>query len=301
MPRFYLYALLISLSLSTSALAEGNACREFAGRDCQLRPCPCQAGEITLKVMPDPTTGHSICSCGKQSDSPLSLRRNAAESCHRHLVEQHESCFVSRGNCPKGFESIASFTDQDGEGFSACIDLRYRQAKAERSVKAQSPSEAIEHYDRLTDLLKRSGEGGSHPLPDHSIKMLSRHFMGVSLNELRFTHTTALSKGCFSDCKQIYCADPTTIEQWTRKQAPIIDQQLLHQIAHAERCQQQGGRDRFVTLWYHYLPAQTQQQLSEGEAIDADNIHFAMFMEQQAQHRAEAICRRLAGCSSGNH
>jgi hypothetical protein len=125
--------------------------------------------------------------------------------------------------------------------------------------------------------------------------------MGVSLNELRFTHTTALSQGCFSDCKQIYCADPKAIELWTRKEAPIIDQQLLHQIAHAERCQLQGGRDRFVTLWYRYLPAQTQQELSNGEPIDADNIHFAMFMEQQAEHRAETICRRLANCSRGSH
>jgi hypothetical protein len=304
MPRFHLYTLLLILSLASQALADSNACGEFAERDCQQRPCPCQAGEITLKVMPDPRTGHSICACGKQSDSPLSLRRKAAERCHRHQVEQHESCFVSRGGCPLGFEAIASFTSPVGEGFSACKDLRHNHAKAEHSAQSkrlqQNPSEIMQQYNGLIELLKRKGEGGSQPLPDHSIERLYRHFGGISLRTLRFTHTKALSQGCFSDCQQIYCADRQTVDQWTRREAPIIDQQLLHQIAHAERCQLQGGRDRFVSLWFRYLPAETQEELNKGEAIDADNIHFAMFMEQHAEHRAESICRRLADCSRGN-
>lgn len=305
MPRLYLYTLLLMLSLLNHALADDSACREFPERDCQQRPCPCQAGEITLNRVPDPRTGQSICACGQQNDSPLSLRRNAAERCHRHQIEQHESCFVSRGGCPAGFEAIASFNDPDGEGFSACRDLRHNHAKAEHSAQSQrlqqNPSEIMQQYNGLTELLKRKGEGGSRPLPDHSIDRLYRHFGGISLQALSFTHTKALSQGCFSDCQQIYCADRKTIAQWTRSEAPVIDQQLLHQIAHAERCQLQGGRDRFVNLWYRYLPAQIQQQLDKGEAIDADNIHFAMFMEQQAEHRAESICRRLADCFKGSH
>ncbi|MCU7843452.1 MAG: hypothetical protein KZQ93_06395 [Candidatus Thiodiazotropha sp. (ex Monitilora ramsayi)] len=224
-------------------------------------------------------------------------RQAAAEACLKHRIQQHESCFVSHGKCPKGFETLAFFSDSTGTGFTACRDRRHTRGQ----TQPVTATAAMKSYNRFSEILKTKGMGEAKSLPNETIKLLRRHFSGFPLETLRFTQSTALGEGCFSDCEQIYCADATDIEQWTRTQNPVISVQLLHQIAHAESCRLHGGRERFVSRWFRYLPDEIHQQLASGEPVDPEKIHFTMFMENQAKHRSESICLRLSTCLQGAH
>ena len=224
-------------------------------------------------------------------------RQDAAEACLKHQTQHRESCFVSHGKCPRGFETLGFFSSTTGAGFAACRDRRHTN----RQKQTMAAATTMNNYHNLSKTLKKKGRGEARPLPNETIKLLTRHFRGFPLETLRFTQSTALEKGCFSDCEQIYCADATAIEQWTRTQNPVISIQLLHQIAHAESCRLHGGRERFVSRWYRYLPDEIHQQLASGEPIDPAQIHFTMFMENQAKLRSESICLRLSTCHVGTH
>ncbi|MCU7795785.1 MAG: hypothetical protein KZQ75_01505 [Candidatus Thiodiazotropha sp. (ex Myrtea spinifera)] len=279
-------------------------CREQAlsgPADCHLQPCPCNAGEKTLKTFTDPSDGTAFCACRSQMGSDRAFRRQAADACNKHRAHKHESCFVSRGDCPRGFEALATFGDKATASFTACRDYRHERPQKPNDLAnldhhALQQESTMDQYRHLTDALTKGRKGESSSLPNHTIERLAHHFRSIPLDALTFTHTNALTNGCFSDCDQIFCANAKTIDQWTRIQNPVISLQLLHQIAHAESCRLQGGRHRFVPRWYQHLPDKAHQQLRQGEPVDTRQIHFAMFMENQAEHRAESICRRLVTC-----
>jgi hypothetical protein len=133
------------------------------------------------------------------------------------------------------------------------------------------------------------------PLPMRTRDRLSLFFSAIDLDSISLAHSTALANGCFTDCRQIFCASKSRIEAWTHPRTPILSRQLLHQLAHAERCEIQGGRDRFVQIWLRHLPQDVFTALNNGDPVDADKIHYATYMESHAGNRAESICRRV-GC-----
>lgn len=229
-----------------------------------------------------------------------SNRQMAVTVCNDYREANRLPCFVSRKTCPKGFEAIEHFSNNPGPSFSACRDKRH-----EHPARMKRPGEyphaknqqLLGQFDQLVREMEKHQTGTPAPLPKPSQERLSIFFTAIDLTSIRLVHSKALASGCFTDCQQIFCADKGEIEAWTRPQHPSLSLNLLHQLAHAERCEIQGGRDRFVQIWLRHLPDEVFTTLERGDPLDSEQIHYATYMESHASNRAESICRRL-GCVS---
>jgi hypothetical protein len=193
---------------------------------------------------------------------------------------------------------IAHFSDSTGPGFTACRDKRHerptRLGQTGNRLNARY-RQLLEQFDRLASEIEKQQTGAPSHLPKASLESLSAFFSGIDLNRVTLAHSKALANGCFTDCRQIFCAREEQVDAWTSPDAPIVSINLLHQLAHAERCEIQGGRDRFVQIWLRHLPEAVFTALKRGDPIDTDQIHYATYMESHASNRAESICRRV-GC-----
>jgi hypothetical protein len=286
------------LSLQADNLTDGLAfCQapQASGAPiCHLQTCPCAPGEVSLKRFEDNSGAPALCACSTPQASRHQTRQKAVKACEEYRRTQRQSCFISRADCPRGFETLAEFSDETGNRFTACRDNRNKQPR--RVVAGLPQEQQLVQYQLLIDSLESKRQGSPRSLPQATIQALNNYFHGVSLSSLSLVNTHALSKGCFSDCERIFCADEGQIAAWTDPEKPLISHLLLHQIAHGERCEREGGRDRFVSNWFRHLPDDVYQKLLAGEPIDAERIHFAMYMESHADLRAEGLCRRLPGC-----
>ncbi|MCU7922199.1 MAG: hypothetical protein KZQ88_05825 [Candidatus Thiodiazotropha sp. (ex Dulcina madagascariensis)] len=226
-----------------------------------------------------------------------SNRQMAVTVCNDYRETNRLPCFVSRGDCPRGFEVLQRFTDSPGTAFSACRDLRHeRPAVMNRSstnLVSAKRQQLLEHFNKLIAAIEKQRIGETHRLPKASLEKLSIFFSGFDLDSIELGQSKALSKGCFTDCQRIFCASGSQVNAWTDPQTPTLSIKLLHQLAHAERCEIQGGRERFVLSWIRHLPDEVLTSLERGDPIDTDQIHFAMYMENHAKNRAESVCRRL--------
>jgi hypothetical protein len=264
---------------------------------CHLQPCPCTPGDTTLERFSQTHETPALCACRSSQAARLRARQQAAEICNDYRHRQHQSCFISRGDCPPGFEPIADFSDDAGNSFSACRDIRNTRRKTHAAnLRGLTTDALLAQYDQLIATLESQRIDHPKPLPQPTIEALVRHFPNVPLKRLTLTTTRALSQGCFTDCTQIFCADDKQIAEWTDNDNPRITRNLLHQILHAERCVREGGRERFVANWFEHLPDDVYQQLQDGKPINAERIHFAMYMESHAINRADSLCRHLYGC-----
>lgn len=300
---FWLLALtLLQHPLIADTREEAQAfCRaqqESGNPPCHLRPCPCNPGDITLQRFGAATgSTDALCACRSAGVARQSARQQAVAACDDYRSAQRQPCFVSRGDCPPGFQALAGFDDGSGGHFNACRDSRHEQSRLAYADRQELSRETLlEHYQVLIDGLEAKSLGSPVALPTHSLDRLAGAFPGFPVNSLSFIRTQALKQGCFSDCQRIYCADDGRIERWTRSEQPLIDSDLLHQIVHAERCMREGGRNRFVSRWFQHLPDDVNARLRENKPIDASRLHFAMYMEAHANNHAEAICRRLPDC-----
>lgn len=226
-----------------------------------------------------------------------SNRQMAVTVCNDYRETNRLPCFVSRKECPRGFEVIESFSESAGPSFSACRDKRHeRPPSYNRSAGSQFNTRnqhLLQQFDRLTREIEKQQVGTSAALPKASREKLSVFFSGLDLKHIKLGYSKALVNGCFTDCRQILCASKDQVDAWTDPKSPVLSMKLLHQLAHAERCEIQGGRDRFVMTWLRHLPEDVITALERGDPIDTDRIHFAMFMESHADNRAESICRRV--------
>ncbi|MCU7929817.1 MAG: hypothetical protein KZQ90_03375 [Candidatus Thiodiazotropha sp. (ex Codakia rugifera)] len=238
-----------------------------------------------------------FCSYADPHTDRRSNRQMAVTVCNDYRENNRLPCFVSRNKCPRGFEVIQQFKGNSGTAFSACRDLRHERPpnlnRSSSNLATAKKRQVLEHFNRLMKEIERQQVGQSLRLPKASLNQLSIFFSGLNLETIKLGQSKALSKGCFTDCRQIFCADNSQIIAWTDPQSPILSMQLLHQLAHAERCEIQGGRERFVLSWLRHLPEDVLTSLERGDPIDTEQIHFAMFMENHAKNRAESVCRRL--------
>jgi hypothetical protein len=227
-----------------------------------------------------------------------SNRQMAVTVCNDYREINRLPCFVSRKTCPRGFEAIEHFYNSHGPSFSACRDKRHEHpsnlSRPGKHISARN-QQLLGQFEQLIGEVEKQRTGSPVPLPKPSRKRLSLFFSAIDLDSITLTHSTALANGCFTDCQQIFCASKNSIEAWTHPRTPIISFSLLHQLAHAERCEIQGGRDRFVQLWLHHLPEDIFTALKNGDPVDTQKIHYATYMESHANNRAESICRRV-GC-----
>jgi hypothetical protein len=227
-----------------------------------------------------------------------SNRQMAVTVCNEYRETNRLPCFVSRKACPRGFEVIQHFTNNNGPSFSACRDKRHerpsRLSKTGNRLNAKS-HQLLEQFNRLTHEIEKQQTGATLQLPKATREKLAVFFSGIDLSSITLAHSKALINGCFTDCRQIFCARKNQVEAWANPDAPILSIKLLHQLAHAERCEIQGGRDRFVQIWLRHLPEAVFTALERGKPIDTEQIHFAIYMESHASNRAESICHRV-GC-----
>jgi hypothetical protein len=229
-----------------------------------------------------------------------SNRQMAVTTCNDYREAHRLPCFVSRQECPRGFEVIERYSSSSGPSFSACRDKRHeRPTRLNRTSQLflAKNQRLLELFDRLTHEIEQHKTGTPAPLPRDSQKRLAVFFSAIDLNSIRLAHSNALKNGCFTDCQQIFCASKKQVEAWTNPHAPILSTSLLHQLAHAERCEIQGGRERYLQTWLRHLPEDLLTDLEHGEPIDTQKIHYATYMESHATNRAESICRRLVWCN----
>ncbi|MBT3062873.1 MAG: hypothetical protein AB2660_14580 [Candidatus Thiodiazotropha sp.] len=226
-----------------------------------------------------------------------SNRQLAVTVCNDYRENNRLPCFVSRNDCPRGFEVIERFTDSSGPIFSACRDKRHERPRLSMPPGgrfAGKNPQLLKQFDRLVSAIEKGQVGRSMHLPKASREQLAHFFSAIDLTRIKLVYSKALANGCFTDCRQIFCASGDQVNAWTDPQAPVLSIRLLHQLAHVERCEIQGGRERFVRTWLKHLPDEVFNALDRGEAIDTEMIHFAMYMESHANNRAESICRRLS-------
>jgi hypothetical protein len=267
---------------------------------CRIQPCPCPPPFNTLARSGDTADATPLCACGSQIDSLQVYRQQAVSACDNYRLTTRQPCFISRGECPPGFEALQRYTNGADIRFTACRDRRNEMPVTESTHLAElrtgSAHPVMEQYQRLVTALEKGRQGSEHELPASTVEALSPYFRGLPLERLKFSHTKALSNGCFSDCDHIFCASAQTIADWTHPQEPMLTRLLLHQIAHAESCQREGGRERYVTHWLRYLSDEVQRKLLDGQPVDADQIHFAMYMERHAEIKANNLCLSIPGC-----
>lgn len=302
---FFALALMLMAPLlnAETTVAAYDFCRSYTGQgsnDCFIHPCPCHADETTLQTFDNPMQGHALCACSSQRRNILDNRQTAVLACDEYRRTHHLPCFVSRGDCPTGFEALGAYDSGHGTRFTACRDQRHTRLSSDATRAAGSFSlqqdELIRHYEQLITALESQRQGAFNPLPSATLAQLEIYFPGYALDSIRLARTGALAKGCFTDCETVYCAGTEPIDQWSGPSQPLISRQLLHQVVHSERCEQQGGRERFVARWFRHLPDSVLEQLRAGEAVDAQMIHFAMYMESHAESKADNICRRMPEC-----
>ncbi|MEJ2693200.1 MAG: hypothetical protein P8166_09135, partial [Candidatus Thiodiazotropha sp.] len=120
LPRFSLHA---------DTLRDGHAfCQAQQAEDaplCHLRPCPCGPGDATLKRFEDPSGSPPLCACRSPQEMRYQTRLKAVKVCDAYRRENQTSCFISSGDCPRGFETLADFADDSGNRFTACRDGRH--------------------------------------------------------------------------------------------------------------------------------------------------------------------------------
>lgn len=293
----------IPLYLPAASLQEMEAfcqARASGGEPaCHIQPCPCSPGEVRLKRFQTPSTDITHCACRSALVERQHTRRKAVEMCDKYRLNPHQTCFVSSGDCPRGFDTMANFSDRNGNRFSACRDSRHQQT-ALVPTKPYLPSdpELLSQYNSLIKRLEEEQIGTPLSLPSQTLQTLSGYFPGQTLGQLSLIRTQALKQGCFTDCDRVFCADDGRVERWTDSHPPLINRDLLHQLVHAVHCKREGGREGFVKHWFQHLPDNVHASLQTHKPIDAEQIHFAMYMETHANNRADALCRRLSACET---
>ncbi len=301
--RFSAWAILMALPLSLPAdnLPAGlefcHSRQAIGVTPCRLQPCPCNSGEVTLQQFDEATDAPALCACTLPQAMRHLTRQQAATACDEYSLSQRQPCFVSRSKCPPGFTPLAEYSDDYGNHFIACRDGRHEApAPTAYDIRDLPREQLLDQYHQLIASLESQRIEPPKQLPSAVVDVLQSQFRGFPLSRLSLRNTRALSHGCFSDCDRVYCADDGRISRWTDSEQPQITRYLLHQIVHAERCEREGDRDRFVSRWFQHLPEDVLQRLDAGEPIDAERVHFAMYMENHANNRADGICRLLPNC-----
>ena len=224
-----------------------------------------------------------------------SNRQMAVTTCNDYRESNRLPCFVSRNKCPRGFEVIQRFSNTPGASFVACRDLRHeRPAITNRAtLTSTKKQELLQHFSQLVSQVQQRRIGEPLHLPKPTLDKLSSFFSHIQLDKVTIHRSEALEKGCFTDCQEIYCSSNERLDNWIDPKSTRIPSGLLHQLAHAERCEIKGGRERFLLAWLRHLPDELLTTLEQGKPIDANRIHFVMYMERHAKNRTESICRRI--------
>ncbi|MET0025991.1 MAG: hypothetical protein ABW101_00020 [Candidatus Thiodiazotropha sp.] len=241
-----------------------------------------------------------ILGCGLASSSfaePTSQNRSnrqmAVTECSDYRERNRLPCFVSRNKCPYGFEVIERYTEGRGAPFVACRDSRHERP-AVRDIVRQPPhqrEEVVQQFREFVSLVRARQQGHAQPLPERFHQQLDAYFQQVRLDRVSVSVSDALSKGCFTDCQQIYCAAGEPLTHSTEQSG--IPYELLLQLAHLERCEVQGGQQRYLQSWLREVPQKTLTTLMAGDAVATDQLQFATYLEGHTNNRAESVCRRV--------
>jgi hypothetical protein len=222
-----------------------------------------------------------------------SNRQMAVTECSDYRERNRLPCFVSRNKCPYGFEVIEQYSEGWGAPFVACRDSRHEHP-ATRDIVRSPPhqrQEIVRQFQQFVELVQARQSGQAQPLPDRIFQQLGTYFQQVRLERVSVAVSDALSKGCFTDCQQIYCAagEPLALDS----KHSTIPFELLLQLAHLERCEVQGGQQRYLQSWLREVPEQTLSALQEGKSVTADQLKFAAYLEGHTNNRAESVCRHV--------
>ncbi|MET0067025.1 MAG: hypothetical protein ABW076_11840 [Candidatus Thiodiazotropha sp.] len=238
-------------------------------------------------------SGVATCSSAEPNPQNRSNRQMAVTECSDYRERNRLPCFVSRKKCPYGFEVIERYTEGRGAPFVACRDSRHERPPV-RDIARHPPhlrQEKVQQFEKFVDLVRARQQGHARKLPENLNRQLGTYFQQIRLDRVSVSMSDALSRGCFTDCLQIYCATGEALpESAGRAEIPY---ELLLQLAHLERCEVQGGRQRYLQSWLRDVPEKTLTALQAGETVSADQLQFASYLEGLTNNRAESICRRI--------
>ncbi len=245
---------------------------------------------ITLLIL---GCGLATCSFAEPTFQNRSNRQMAVTECSDYRERNRLPCFVSRNKCPYGFEVIAQYSEGWGAPFLACRDSRHEHPTT-RDIVRHPPhqrQEIVGQFQQFVERVQARQKGQAKPLPERIYQQLGTYFQQLRLERVSVAVSDALSKGCFTDCQQIYCAagEPLTHDP----EQASIPYELLLQLAHLERCEVQGGQQRYLQSWLREVPEQTLSALQEGKSVATDQLQFAAYLESHANNRAESVCRRV--------
>ncbi|MEJ2620944.1 MAG: hypothetical protein P8163_11925 [Candidatus Thiodiazotropha sp.] len=226
-------------------------------------------------------------------------RQKAVTVCNDYRVKYRLPCFVSRNRCPIGFEILERFNQVPGAEYMACRDLRHERPRNQQQNKMHNNKRQIllKQFDQLVNRASEAQLGEAARLADSTLSKLSNFFSQISLEQITIHRSQAISRGCFNDCQKIYCSANEPVSDWIRPDAKQISSRLLIQVAHAERCEIQGGRERYISNWLRELPETLLENLQQHKGIDATQIQYAKYIETHAKNRAKSVCRRMR-CSN---
>ncbi|MCG7874339.1 MAG: hypothetical protein N0C81_08105 [Candidatus Thiodiazotropha lotti] len=224
-----------------------------------------------------------------------SNRQKAVTVCNDYRVKNRLPCFVSRNRCPLGFEVLERFNQAPGAEYMACRDLRHERPATlqQKTVVNDKRQRLLQQFDQLVERAIETQLGETVNIPESTLNKLSTFFSQVSLEKITIHRSQAISKGCFNDCQKIYCSVDEPVNRWVEPNSKRISTKLLIQVAHAERCEIQGGRERYITNWLRDLPVSLLDKLRQESRIDASKIRYAKYIEAHAKNRAKSVCRRM--------
>lgn len=121
-----------------------------------------------------------------------SNRQLAVTVCNDYRETNRLPCFVSRNDCPRGFEVIERFADSSGPTFSACRDKRHERPRHSRppgSLYASKNPQLLKQFDRLVREIEKRQIGRSMHLPKASQEKLAHFFSAIDLNRIKLGYS----------------------------------------------------------------------------------------------------------------
>jgi hypothetical protein len=139
-------------------------------------------------------------------------------------------------------------------------------------------------------------------LPYEIKQKLTPYYSGRLLEGIRYgeSRTLVIADNAMTDCHNIYFPSDSGMIRIVEN-GLLFDKKhrdelhwLLHELAHSQQCETQGGRDAYAKIWFGDLTATTLTQLiTDPRNVNDRVLHDAMPMEKAAEQKAVEILKKI--------
>ena len=128
------------------------------------------------------------------------------------------------------------------------------------------------------------------------IRKKYQKYYSVPLGRIRFGQTSRLKAPGMTDCYKIYFQSKYNMISEIAKgvfTTKFREELLLHELAHAEQCYRQGGRNNYAKLWFKSLSVGILRNIKKKHKFNDQNLHKKMPMEIQAGSKAIRLQKKV--------